>query len=138
MKLELDAAGNVRSYALEEDGKQAAATTAGGKLHVVADKPSDSAFPPNGLLDGGFVSLMVPFLARTKAGATSTVDAKQLGGDGTLTDVKYTFDRTATPIKLVVTQSGADAPGTLELDDKGFPKRLEVKFSFGTIVIARQ
>ena len=138
MKLELDAAGNVRTYALEEDGKLATATPAGGKLHVVAAKPSDSAFPADGLLDGGFVSLMTPFFAHTKAAAISTIAAKQLAGDGTLLDVKYTFDRTTTPIKLVVTASGADSPGTLELDDKGFPKRLEVKFSFGTIVIARQ
>jgi len=138
MKLELDKAGALVAYSLVEDGKTATATRTDGKLHVAAAKPSDTPFAADGLLDGTFVSLMIPFLAHTKPNAVSQVTAKQLAGDGTLTDVTYTFDRTATPIKLQIEGGGQKSTGTLALDAKGFPVRLEVTFPFGTIAITRK
>ena len=81
---------------------------------------------------------MIPFLAHTKPNAVSLVTAKQLAGDGTLTDVTYTFDRPATPIKLQIEGGGQKSPGTLALDAKGFPVKLEVTFPFGTIAITRK
>jgi imidazolonepropionase-like amidohydrolase len=138
MKLELDAAGHLRSYTLEEDGKTATATVVADKLHVVAATPSDTAFPADGLIDGTFISLMIPFLAHTKPHETTKVAAKQLAGDGTLTEIAYTFDRTADPIKLAIDAPGLKATGTLAIDANGFPTRLEVVFPFGPVVITRE
>jgi hypothetical protein len=137
MKLELTKSGAVRSFNLVEDGKTATATPAAGKLHVVAATPSDVPFPADGLIDGSFVSLMIPFLAHTVPNALTTVTAKQLAADGGLTDVTYTFDRTKDPIGLAIEGGGQKSTGTLALDPKGFPVRLEVKFAFGTVVIER-
>ncbi len=138
MELVLDRDGRVVSYKLDEDGKQATATRAAGKLHVVAAKPSDPAFPADGLIDGSFVSLMIPFLAHTRPGTSTRLVAMQLTGDGTPSEVTYTFDRTKTPIALTIEADGQTSHGTLALDAKGFPQQLVVKFSFGTITIARQ
>jgi len=138
MKLELDKAGALVSYKLDEDGKTATATRVGDKLHVVAAKPSDVPFAATDLIDGTFVSLMIPYLAHTKPNAITKITAKQLAGDGEFTDVTYTFDRTATPIKLEIEGGGQKSTGTLELDDKGFPVKLVVVFGFGTITIARK
>jgi hypothetical protein len=138
MKLQLDAAGNVKSYALDEDGKKVTAAASGGKLHIAAAKMSEIAFPADGLVDGSFISLMSPFIAHAKPGAKTTLVAKQLDGSGGITDVTYTFDRTATPIKVTQTSSGATGEGTLEIDDNGLPKHFEIKFPFGTIDVTRQ
>jgi len=138
MKLELDKAGGLVAYSVVEDGKTATASRAGDKLHVAAATPSDTPFAADGLIDGTFVSLMVPFLPRTKPHAITTLTAKQLAGDGTITDVTYKFDRTATPIKLAIEGGGQKTSGTLTIDDKGFPIRLEVAFPFGTIAITRK
>jgi imidazolonepropionase-like amidohydrolase len=138
MKLELDKAGGLVAFSLVEDGKTATASRVGGKLHVVAATPSDTPFPADGLVDGTFVSLMIPFLPRTKPHAITTLTAKQLTGDGSIVDVSYTFDRTATPIKLAIEGGGQKSTGTLEIDDNGFPVRLEVKFAFGTITLTRK
>jgi len=137
MKLELTKTGALRSYTLVEDGKTATATLAAGKLHVVAATPSDSPFPADGLIDGTFVSLMIPFLSHAKPHAITKVAAKQLAGDGSLTDVSYTFDRTKEPIGLAIEGGGQKSTGTLALDPKGFPLRLEVTFPFGKITIER-
>ncbi|MEO8553379.1 MAG: hypothetical protein ABI678_25575, partial [Kofleriaceae bacterium] len=137
MKLELTKSGALRSFHLVEDGKTASATPTAGKLHVVAATPSDVPFPADGLIDGSFVSLMIPFLAHTKPNAITVVTAKQLAADGSLTDVSYTFDRTKTPIGLAIDGGGQKSTGTLALDPNGFPLRLEVTFAFGTIVIER-
>jgi hypothetical protein len=134
MKLELDKSGALIAYALDEDGKKASATRVDGKLHVVAAKPSDRPFPANGLIDGTFVALIIPFLARTEA----TLSAVQIAGDGELTDVKYTFDRKAKPMTLSIEGGGQKSTGTLAVDDKGFPLKLSVTFPFGTIVITRK
>ena len=138
MKLELDKAGEVVAYSLVEDGKTATATHVGGKLHVIAATPSDLPFTADGLLDGTFVALMIPFMPRTKPHGVTTLTAKQLAADGTITDVSYTFDRTATPIKLAIESGGQKTTGTLAIDDKGFPVRLDVAFPFGTIAITRK
>jgi imidazolonepropionase-like amidohydrolase len=138
MKLELDKTGALVAYSLVEDGKTATASRVDGKLHVVAGTPSDTPFAADGLVDGTFVSLMIPFIPRTKPNAVTKLTAKQIAGDGTLTDVTYTFDRTANPIKLVIEGAGQKSTGTLAIDDKGFPVKLDVAFPFGNVAITRK
>lgn len=138
-RIEYDAAGKLVSITTESDGKKMKATVVGDKLHIVGEKTSDVPFPADGLVDANFAHLFTTFLARAKPGAKTTVKAVQIQPDGTAGDETYVIDRTKPGPMNVINELGPQkSDASVDVDDKGFLKKMEAKFAFGTLVIERQ
>jgi Amidohydrolase family len=135
---ELDAAGKLRTFSIEEDGKAATATLTAGKLRVTATTGADVDAAPDLLLDANFVATMIPFIARAKPGRRLEIRGKTLGGDGKLTEVRYVLDRTGERFTFVVTSGYGDAPGSIELDAAGFPRIIRLEIGPAELVVTRQ
>lgn len=140
VQVELDKAGHLRSFIVEEDGKRAIASLSGDKLHVIVNgATTDTPFPADGLLDANLAATMIPFADRAKPGAKTKVSGKVLSGTGKLSDLSYTFDRTGkgTAIPFTATGPFGEAPGTYEVDAKGFPTKISVKAGPGELTVTR-
>jgi hypothetical protein len=138
IRLELDAAGTLVSLDVVEDGKHATATIAGGKLHVVADTPSDAPAAADLLLDANLVATMIPFADRAKPGAKIAVAGKSLAGTGKLTPITYTFERTGDKLAFTVRAPFGTVPGSYEVDDKGFPVSITLQAGPSQLVVHRE
>jgi hypothetical protein len=137
VRVELDAAGKLRSFTLDEDGSRSTATPAGDQLHIVTGAKTVDV-PADTLVDANIMATMIPFADRVKPGTKMRVAGKMLSG-GDVTDVAYTFDRTAkgSAIPFIATGSIGDAPGTYTVDDKGFPSALSLKVGTMEFAVTR-